>query len=183
MASCLARFSLPLLLTPPTMNNTFLRSRHAVAVAVAKKRYRCLPRTSSLLCIVRSMGAGSKGEGEAEEAVVPRSVPVRAAHDLLQAGHRYLDVRTAEEFRAGHPPGATNIPYMFRVGSGMTKNAQFLEEVSSVYKKDDEIIIGCQSGRRSLMAAADLLSAGFTGVTDMAGGYSAWIQNGLPTKQ
>ncbi|KAJ6836888.1 rhodanese-like domain-containing protein 15, chloroplastic isoform X1 [Iris pallida] len=178
MASCLARFSLPLLLTPPTTNNTFLRSRHAVAVA--KKRYRCLPRTSSLLCSVRSMGTGSKEEGE---PVVPRSVPVRAAHDLLQAGHRYLDVRTVEEFRAGHPPGATNIPYMFRVGSGMTKNPQFLEEVSSVYKKDDEIIIGCQSGRRSLMAATDLLSAGFTGVTDIAGGYSAWIQNGLPTKQ
>lgn len=32
------------------------------------------------------------------------------------------------------------------------------------------------------MAATELLSAGFTGVTDMAGGYAAWVQNGLPTE-
>lgn len=48
----------------------------------------------------------------------PTSVPVRVAHELLQAGHRYLDVRTAEEFSAGHAAGAVNVPYMFRVGSG-----------------------------------------------------------------
>lgn len=29
----------------------------------------------------------------AEEAGVPRSVPVAVAHELLKAGHRYLDVR------------------------------------------------------------------------------------------
>lgn len=39
---------------------------------------------------------------------------------------------------------------------------------------------GCQSGRRSLMAAAELCSAGFTAVTDIAGGFSAWRENGLP---
>ncbi|XP_020081341.1 thiosulfate sulfurtransferase 16, chloroplastic-like isoform X1 [Ananas comosus] len=117
------------------------------------------------------------------EAVVPRSVPVRVAHELLQAGHRYLDVRTVDEFNAGRPVGAINIPYMFKVGSGMSKNPNFLEEVSSVFGKDDEIIVGCQSGKRSLMAATELSSAGFTGVTDIAGGYSAWVQNGLPMEQ
>ncbi|KHN24869.1 Thiosulfate sulfurtransferase, chloroplastic, partial [Glycine soja] len=39
-------------------------------------------------------------------------------YELLLAGHQYLDVRTPEEFNAGHAPGAINIPYMFRVGSG-----------------------------------------------------------------
>ncbi|KAM7516078.1 hypothetical protein LguiA_005661 [Lonicera macranthoides] len=112
----------------------------------------------------------------------PTSVPVRVAHELQQAGHRYLDVRTSEEFSAGHPAGAFNVPYMFRVGSGMTKNPKFTEEVLSHFRKDDEIIVGCQSGKRSLMAAADLLSAGFTGVTDIAGGYAAWSQNGLPAE-
>uniref|UniRef100_A0A803R7G9 Rhodanese domain-containing protein n=1 Tax=Cannabis sativa TaxID=3483 RepID=A0A803R7G9_CANSA len=53
-----------------------------------------------------------------ETTRVPISVPVRVAHELLQAGHRYLDVRTPEEFSAGHAPGAVNIPYMYRVGSG-----------------------------------------------------------------
>ncbi|XP_076903208.1 thiosulfate sulfurtransferase 16, chloroplastic-like isoform X2 [Bidens hawaiensis] len=112
--------------------------------------------------------------------VTPTSVPVRVAHELHQAGHRYLDVRTPEEFAAGHAVGAINVPYLFKLGSGMTKNLNFVEEVLSHFGKDDEIIVGCQLGKRSLMAATDLLSAGFTGVTDIAGGYAAWNQNGLP---
>ncbi|XP_043709915.1 senescence-associated protein DIN1 [Telopea speciosissima] len=71
---------------------------------------------------------------------------------------------------------------MFRAG-GMTKNPKFIAEVSSNFGKDTEIIVGCQSGKRSLMAATELATAGFTGVTDIAGGYSAWVQNGLPTDQ
>ncbi|KAK7307452.1 hypothetical protein VNO77_40531 [Canavalia gladiata] len=122
-------------------------------------------------------------KGNLEATRVPTSVPVRVAYELLLAGHKYLDVRTPEEFNAGHPPGAINIPYMFRVGSGMTKNSNFLKEVSSHFRKDDEIIVGCQLGKRSMMAASDLLTAGFTGLTDMAGGYAAWTQNGLPTEQ
>lgn len=112
--------------------------------------------------------------------VTPTSVPVRVAHELHQAGHRYLDVRTPEEFSAGHAVGAINVPFMFRLGSGMTKNPNFVEEVLAHFGKDDEIIVGCQLGKRSLMAATDLLSAGFTGVMDIAGGYAAWSNNGLP---
>ncbi|XVF15983.1 hypothetical protein REPUB_Repub09cG0203000 [Reevesia pubescens] len=120
--------------------------------------------------------------GNVQATGVPTSVPVRVAHELHQAGHRYLDVRTPEEFSAGHAPGAVNIPYMYKVGSGMTKNPNFLAEVSSHFGKYDEIIVGCQLGKRSLMAATDLLAAGFTAVTDIAGGYAAWTQNGLPTE-
>ncbi|CAN4083508.1 unnamed protein product [Withania somnifera] len=116
-----------------------------------------------------------------QSPTVPTSVPVRVALELLQAGHRYLDVRTAEEFSAGHVTGAINIPYMFRIGSGMIKNPNFLAEVLEHFGKDDEIIVGCQLGKRSFMAATDLLLAGFTGVTDIAGGYAAWTENGLPT--
>jgi rhodanese-related sulfurtransferase len=118
-----------------------------------------------------------------EAAAVPRSVPVRVAYELHQAGHRYLDVRTEGEFSAGHPEGAVNIPYMNKTGSGMTKNTHFLEQVSRIFSKDDEIIVGCQSGKRSLMAAAELCSAGFTAVTDIAGGFSSWRDNGLPITQ
>ncbi|RDX71408.1 Rhodanese-like domain-containing protein 15, chloroplastic [Mucuna pruriens] len=95
-------------------------------------------------------------KGNLEAVRVPTSVPVRVAYELLLAGHRYLDVRTPEEFNAGHAPGAINIPYFFRVGSGMTKNSNFLREVSSYFRKDDEIIVGCQLGKRSMMAATDL---------------------------
>ncbi|XP_024036275.1 senescence-associated protein DIN1 isoform X2 [Citrus clementina] len=64
----------------------------------------------------------------------------------------------------------------------MTKNLKFVEEVSTRFRKHDEIIVGCQSGKRSMMAATDLLNAGFAGITDIAGGFAAWRQNGLPTE-
>ncbi|XP_047318056.1 thiosulfate sulfurtransferase 16, chloroplastic [Impatiens glandulifera] len=124
--------------------------------------------------------ATAAGGGNVQSVSIPTSVPVRVAHELLLAGHRYLDVRTPEEFSAGHLVGAINVPYLYRVGSGMTKNSQFLEEVLSHFGKDDEIIVGCQLGKRSFMAATDLVSSGFTGITDMAGGYAAWTQIRLP---
>ncbi|EOY15157.1 hypothetical protein QUC31_000405 [Theobroma cacao] len=113
----------------------------------------------------------------------PKSVSVRVAYELLQAGHRYLDVRTCDEFDAGHPPAAINIPYFHILnGEGMSlKNSKFLEEVSSEFGKEEKIIVGCKTGRRSLMAATDLHASGFTHVTDVAGGYTAWKENGLPT--
>ncbi|CAH8353547.1 unnamed protein product [Eruca vesicaria subsp. sativa] len=113
---------------------------------------------------------------------VPTSVSVTVAHELLLAGHRYLDVRTSEEFSQGHATGAINVPYMNRGNSGMSKNPNFLEQVSSHFGQADEVIVGCQGGGRSLKATAELLDAGFTGVKDIAGGYSAWTQNGLPTQ-
>ncbi|KAK9096767.1 hypothetical protein Sjap_022264 [Stephania japonica] len=93
-----------------------------------------------------------------EKVGVPTSVPVRMAHDLLLAGHRYLDVRTPEEFSAGHAVGAVNVPYMLKLVDGMAKNSTFLEEVSNHFGKDVEIIVGCKSGKRSLMAATDLFA-------------------------
>ncbi|XP_008811900.1 thiosulfate sulfurtransferase 16, chloroplastic isoform X2 [Phoenix dactylifera] len=174
-----SRVSLPVLLSPPppkrflSLSPTFLsaskHSGHQHAVSGAQNG------RPGFLRSVSSDGNPEIG--------VPRSVPVRVAHELLQAGYRYLDVRTVDEFNAGHAVGAKNIPYMLKVGSGKTKNPNFLKEVLEVFGKDDEIIIGCQSGRLSLMATAELSSAGFTGITDIAGGYSAWIQNGLPIEQ
>ena len=67
-----------------------------------------------------------------EATAVPTSVPVRVALELLQAGQRYLDVRTPEEFSVGHAPGAINIPYMYRVGSGNKINVWILNIINLV---------------------------------------------------
>lgn len=111
---------------------------------------------------------------------VPTSVPVRVARELLLGGHRFLDVRTPEEFSTGHAVEAINVPYLFKVGTGTTKNLNFLEEVLLHFGKDDEIIVGCQSGKRSETAATELIYAGFTGITNIAGGFASWAENGFP---
>ncbi|KAI3922653.1 hypothetical protein MKX01_006342 [Papaver californicum] len=99
--------------------------------------------------------------------------------------HRYLDVRTIEEFNKGHVDvdNPLNIPYMFNTPQGRVKNPEFLEQVISACNKDDHLIVGCQSGVRSLDASADLLKAEFKHVSNMGGGYAAWMQNGLAVKK
>ncbi|GMY12260.1 thiosulfate sulfurtransferase 18 [Fagus crenata] len=109
------------------------------------------------------------------------TVDVHAAKDQIKSGHKYLDVRTVEEYKKGHV-GADkilNIPYMFNTPEGRVKNPQFLNEVSSACNKEDHLIVGCQSGVRSLYATADLLSAGFKHASNMGGGYLAWVENGF----
>ncbi|KAF7809609.1 thiosulfate sulfurtransferase 16, chloroplastic-like [Senna tora] len=115
--------------------------------------------------------------------VVPTSVPVRVAYELFLAGQRYLDVRLPEEFVGGHVPGAINIPYMYKNITGMCRNPDFVAQVLKHFKKDAEIIVGCQNGEKSIVAASDLEVNGFTGITDVAGGYKAWSESGLPTER
>ncbi|CAN6680479.1 unnamed protein product [Malus baccata var. baccata] len=86
------------------------------------------------------------------------TVDVQEAKHLLESGYGYLEVRTEEEYKKGHVDAKKilNIPYMFNTPEGRVKNPQFLEEVSSACKKDDLLVVGCQSGVRSLYATADL---------------------------
>ncbi|VAI93881.1 unnamed protein product [Triticum turgidum subsp. durum] len=172
---------------PPLAFFTSCRLRHGTVCTRANHRVVAAARPAGavrrMLGSARYGGAGVaalRSERSEEVDAVPPSVPVRVAYELQLAGHRYLDVRTEDEFGGGHPAGAVNIPYMHSTGSGMAKNSHFLEQVSAIFGRDDEIIIGCQSGKRSLMAAAELCSAGFTAVTDIAGGFSTWRENGLP---
>ncbi|KAK6924500.1 Rhodanese-like domain, partial [Dillenia turbinata] len=113
------------------------------------------------------------------------TIDVHAAKNLITSGHRYLDVRTAEEFRKGHVDieNILNIPYMFNTPEGRVKNPEFLELVSAKCSKDDHLLIGCQSGVRSLCASADLLKADYKHVTNMGGGFAAWVENGLSVKK
>ena len=60
-------------------------------------------------------------------------VSAAEAHALLGQGYCYLDVRTVEEYAAGHPVGAFNIPVMHRGQSGMTENSEFLQVVEATF--------------------------------------------------
>nr|XP_043630626.1 protein HIGH ARSENIC CONTENT 1, mitochondrial isoform X1 [Erigeron canadensis] len=107
------------------------------------------------------------------------TIDVHVAKDLLNSGHRYLDVRTNEEFNKSHADNALNIPYMFITQEGRVKNPEFIAQVSSLCDKEDSLIVACNSGGRSLKASIDLLTAGYKNVKNMAGGYSAWVDNGF----
>ncbi|CAK8540017.1 unnamed protein product [Lathyrus sativus] len=110
------------------------------------------------------------------------TIDVQTAKNLIQTGHVYLDVRTVEEFVKGHVDTAkiVNIPYMVDTSKGRVKNPDFLKEVSSAFNKEDHVVVGCQSGVRSLYATSDLLADGFKNVKDVGGGYMDWVRNKFP---
>lgn len=88
-------------------------------------------------------------------------------------GYCYLDVRTVEEFQAGHPVGAVNVPVVEPdiATGGMTPNSDFLRVVQANLDRSLHVIVGCKSGGRSAMAAEMLVEAGYRKVSNMVGGF------------
>lgn len=81
-----------------------------------------------------------------------------------------VDVRTAEEFAAGHLRDAKNIPL-----ADLTARIGELEKA-----KPRSVVVVCQSGARSDKAARQLAAAGFDDVVSLDGGLAAWQAAGLP---
>ena len=112
----------------------------------------------------------------------------------MKDGWTYVDVRTTEEYEAGHPPGAVNVPWMHAGGGGMVPNPEFLAVMIAAFPKDAKIIVGCKAGGRSLRAAQALMGAGFTSVEDQRAGWDGarnpfgqvtepgWSRVGLPSE-
>ncbi|MDV6378897.1 rhodanese-like domain-containing protein [Sporosarcina sp. GW1-11] len=75
---------------------------------------------------------------------------------------QFVDVRTPAEYKGRHIKKFNNIPLN-----------ELNSKVASL-KKDQEVVVICQSGMRSLKAAGQLKKAGFTNVTNVRGGMSAW---------
>jgi rhodanese-related sulfurtransferase len=82
-----------------------------------------------------------------------------------------LDVRTPEEFAAGHVPGAVNIPH-----------EQVAARATDV-PKDKDVRIYCRSGRRSALAAEALAAQGYTRLGHLDGDMMAWEAKGLPVER
>lgn len=81
-----------------------------------------------------------------------------------------LDVRTPEEYREGHIPGAVLLD---------VKDTEGFEKGLSEMSKEKTYYVYCRSGRRSLDAAGKIKSRGFE-VVNMEGGFLAWREADLP---
>lgn len=105
----------------------------------------------------------------------------------MDEGYVYVDVRSVPEFEQGHPEGAYNVPLAHMGPRGMAPNADFLNVIQRHFPKDAKLVIGCQSGGRSLQAASILESAGYENVIDQRAGFggtaaeAGWRALGLPT--
>jgi rhodanese-related sulfurtransferase len=81
-----------------------------------------------------------------------------------------LDVRTPEEYAAGHLDGATNLPL---------SSADFSDRVADL-DPDRTYAVYCRTGVRSQEAVELMRSAGIEAVYDLDGGLTAWVSSGRP---
>ena len=86
---------------------------------------------------------------------------------------RILDVRSEGEFRAGHVPGAVNIPF--------TKVPSRMHDVPGT--AEDDLILYCGHGPRAYIAAAALRHGGRKRIAYLSGHWAAWQAAGLPVER
>ena len=108
--------------------------------------------------------------GEAKSQITEITL-VEVKNDI-DAGKNFvvLDVRTLEEFNAGHLPKSVNIP------RGIL---EFL--IGKFYpNKDTEIVLYCRTDARAALCTNALREMGYTNVKNMKGGFKEWGEAGYP---
>ena len=102
-----------------------------------------------------------------------REIPPAQARERAAAEALLIDVREAHERAGGMAEGAQGIA----LGELLADPQAWLPAL------DAEIVLICQSGKRSSDAAEALQAAGYTNLASVAGGTVAWRAAGLPLVQ
>ena len=87
-------------------------------------------------------------------------------------GALLVDVREAHERALGMADGARGIAL-----------GELVESPAALLDANAEILLICQSGKRSMRAAQALLDAGFARVASVRGGTARWRDEGLPMRE
>jgi rhodanese-related sulfurtransferase len=106
--------------------------------------------------------------------LVPRgrqASPLQATQMINRGrGTVVIDVRSADEFAAGHLRDAKNIPL-----------ADLRNRIGELDKsKTKTVIVVCKTGTRAAKAAGQLKAAGFDDIYTLEGGIAAWTAAGSP---
>ena len=112
-----------------------------------------------LLAMLVLTACGQDKENMQEAVYV--NITAAEAKEIMdtQEGYAILDARTQEEYDEGHIPGAILIPY-----------DEILEKAEDVLTdKNQLILVYCRSGRRSKLAAEDLVKLGYTNIKEFGG--------------
>jgi len=111
------------------------------------------------------------GRSGRELLTVPQVTSPDLAAQLARGAVSVIDVRGQSEWEGGHLPGVPNIPVGYLV--------QRLAEVP----RDRPVVVQCQAGSRSAIAASVLQAHGVTNVVNLTKGYQEWEAAGLPVER
>lgn len=98
-------------------------------------------------------------------------VPSQFQQAIDSGKYVLIDVRTADEYSAGHIKSAVQKDYY--------QTQVFSDFLDSLNKKA-KYLIYCRTGRRSAEVLKLMQTKGFTNITDLLGGITAWTQANLP---
>ena len=118
-----------------------------------KMRY-LVPILLSLTFVLTGCSGDSKGDSYMQ-------ISMEEALNMMETEKDYviLDVRTKDEYKEGHIPGAICVPNE-TIGE---------EDIAELPEKEQVILVYCRSGRRSKQAAAKLSAQGYTNVYEFGG--------------
>ncbi len=109
-------------------------------------------------------------QSAAEFAVTPGLVTPEQALTLVENGVTVIDLRTPEEYEAGHLADSTLVDFY---------EPDFREQIGAL-DPSQPYVIYCASGNRSGQAYDIMAELGFDEVYDIDGGIQAYAQAGLP---
>lgn len=99
-------------------------------------------------------------------------VPLDQAEAAIQRADVLLDVREADEYAAGHLPGAVH------VSRGLLEFK--LSGTPALAARDLKVVLYCKTSGRAALAAAVMQDMGYLDVQSIAGGFDAWVAAGKP---
>lgn len=101
-----------------------------------------------------------------------REVAITEAEQEIRDASLLIDVREADEYAAGHLPGAIHMSrglIEFKLSSNPAMGA-----------RDLRIVLYCKTSGRAALAANALQDMGYLNVSSIAGGFDAWVAAGKP---
>lgn len=116
---------------------------------------------------------------DAARARLKRVTPEQASAEHAR-GALLVDIRTGEQrSRGGRIPGALLID---RTVLEWRLDPSSPSRAPEATRTHTRVIVICEEGYSSSLAAASLLDLGLTNVTDVIGGFEAWRAGGLPVE-
>jgi rhodanese-related sulfurtransferase len=128
-----------------------------------------------LLLIILIMGGSVYFKNNlASQATFIDLIPKQFNQDLKTGGYTLIDVRTLQEYNAGHLKNAKQIDYY---------QTQAITAYIAALDSKGKYLLYDRTGERSLLVMQMMRDLGFANVSDLSGGYNAWVAAGLPVEK
>jgi rhodanese-related sulfurtransferase len=108
--------------------------------------------------------------------------------DLLRRTERVTALTLAEQLVSADPPAVVDVRTEAewqdkRIAGSRNVPLNHLQARASELPRDHAVVVYCQTGYRSSIAASILEQEGFVRVVDLVGGFTAWDQQAISTEK